>query len=74
MTAGRTAVALASRSVPTGQVEVEAHGDGEWLLVGIGRTRSTKRFNVHVSEVAALVEALRPYLPAESARPAGGAQ
>lgn len=58
-------VTLASRDVPAGQVETEAHGDG-WVLVAIGRDRRTKLFNVRVDEIPALIEALSPHQRVES--------
>jgi hypothetical protein len=53
----RSAVSLGSRQVPTGVVEVEDCGDG-WILVGIGRARNTKRFNLTRGEAAELVRVL----------------
>jgi hypothetical protein len=54
----RQAVALASRTVPTGQVQTEPIGDG-WYHVAIGRPKGTKRFNLTRAEAAELVRVLR---------------
>lgn len=53
----RPACALASRTVPTGQVEIEPLGDG-WYHVAIGRAKTTKRFNLSHAEAAELVRVL----------------
>lgn len=47
------ATALATRMVPTGQVELEPIGDG-WYHVAIGRARGTKRLNLSRAEAAQL--------------------
>ncbi len=49
---------LARRDVPPGVVEVERAGD-QWWLVGIGRDRGVKRFNLTRGEAAELVRVLR---------------
>jgi hypothetical protein len=66
----RPPVALASKSVPAGVIEVEAHSDG-WVLVAIGRAKRTKRFNVTRGEVAELVRVLTEWVLTED-RPKDG--
>lgn len=41
--------------VPTGQVRVDPHGSG-WYLIQIGRGRYTKRFNLSDAEIRQLID------------------
>jgi hypothetical protein len=70
---GHPAVALGSRSVPDGVIEVESHSDG-WYLVAIGRARSTKRFNLTRSEAAELARVLTEQVLTEDRPGIGGGQ
>lgn len=49
----RPVVALASRDVPAGQVQLEPFGDG-WFHVAIGRRKATKHLNLSRAEAAQL--------------------
>lgn len=48
---------LGREFVAAGVIEVQAHGDG-WYLISIGRPRGTKRFNLTRGEAAELVRVL----------------
>ena len=45
---------LAKEQIPEGVVKIQPHGGG-WLLVGIGRAKSVKRFNITRGELAELL-------------------